>query len=80
METIVKRESLGRAELESLVTLALDEARQLGVDQAEVVASQDMGLTATARLGEVESLEYTNDRGIGITVFKGSPKRARLRI
>ena len=74
METIVKRESLGRAELENLVTLALDEARQLGVDQAEVVASQDMGLTATARLGEVESLEYTNDRGIGITVFKGSRK------
>jgi PmbA protein len=74
METIAKRESLGRAELENLVTLALDEARRLGVDQAEVVASQDMGLTATARLGEVESLEYTNDRGIGITVFKDSRK------
>src|SRR5210317_2627640 len=74
METIVKRESLGRAELENLVTLALDEARQLGVDQAEVVASQDMGLSTTARLGEVESLEYTNDRGIGITVFKDSRK------
>jgi PmbA protein len=74
MGTIAKRESLGRAELENLVTLALDEARRLGVDQAEVVASQDMGLTATARLGEVESLEYTNDRGIGITVFKDSRK------
>jgi len=33
-----------------------------------------MGLTATARLGEVESLEYTNDRGVGITVFKESRK------
>jgi PmbA protein len=74
MGTIAKRESLGRAELEELVTLALDEARRLGVDQAEVVASQDMGLTATARLGEVESLEYTNDRGVGITVFKESRK------
>ena len=74
MGTIAKRESLGRTELESLVTLALDEARRLGVDQAEVVASQDMGLTATARLGEVESLEYTNDRGLGITVFKESRK------
>ena len=74
MGTIAKRESLGRTELESLVTLALDEARRLGVDQAEVVASQDMGLTATARLREVESLEYTNDRGLGITVFKESRK------
>ena len=74
MGTIAKRESLGRTELEELVTLALDEARRLGVDQAEVVASQDMGLTATARLGEVESLEYTNDRGVGITVFKESRK------
>ena len=74
MATIAKRESLGRTELEELVTLALDEARRLGVDQAEVVASQDMGLTATARLGEVESLEYTNDRGVGITVFKESRK------
>ena len=74
MGTIAKRESLGRTELEALVTLALDEARRLGVDQAEVVASQDMGLTATARLGEVESLEYTNDRGVGITVFKDSRK------
>ena len=70
MGTIAKRESLGRAELENLVALALDEARRLGVDQAEVMASQDMGLSATARLGEAESLEYTNDRGIGITVFK----------
>jgi PmbA protein len=74
MGTIAKRESLGRAELESLVTFALDEARKLGVDQAEVVASQDTGLSATARLGEVESLEYTNDRGIAITVFKDQCK------
>jgi PmbA protein len=74
MGTIAKRESLGRAELENLITLALDEAKSLGVDQAEVAASQDTGLSATARLGEVESLEYTNDRGIGITVFKDSRK------
>ena len=54
--------------------MALDEARSLGVDQAEVAASQDMGLSATARLGDVENLEFTNDRGIGITVYKNSCK------
>ncbi len=69
-----KRESLGSDELETLVALALEEATRLGVDQAEVAASQDMGLSATARLGDVESLEFTNDRGIGITVYRNSCK------
>ncbi len=74
MAEIAKRESLGREELENLVALALDEARSLGVDQAEVAASQDTGLSATARLGDVENLEFTNDRGLGITVFKNACK------
>lgn len=74
MSEIAKRASLGRAELENLVGLALDEARALGVDQAEVAASQDNGLSATARLGDVESLEYNNDRGIWVTVYKDSCK------
>jgi len=52
----------------------LDEARARGVDQAEVAVSHDLGLSATARLGDVEHLEYTNDRGIGITVYSGSRK------
>ncbi len=68
------RASLGREELERLVDQALDEARKLGADQAEAAASQDEGLCATARLGDVESLEYTNDRGIGITVYIDSCK------
>ncbi|MDJ0712062.1 MAG: metalloprotease PmbA [Woeseiaceae bacterium] len=74
MGTLAKRESLGSDELEKLVALALEEAKGLGMDQVEVAASQDIGLSATARLGEVESLEYTNDRGIGITVYKDSRK------
>ena len=74
MTEIAKRETLGRQELENLVALALEEAKRLGVDQAEVAASQDIGLSATARLGDVENLEFTNDRGIGITVYKNSCK------
>jgi PmbA protein len=65
---------MGPKELEALVHLALDEARQQGVDQAEVAARHDVGLSTTARLGDVENLEYTNDRGIGITVYKDSRK------
>jgi len=63
---------MGRKELEALVRMALEEAREQGVDQAQVAASSDTGLAATARLGDVENLEYTNDRGIGITVYKES--------
>ena len=60
--------------LEDLVKLALAEAKGLGVDQAEVAISEDTGLSVTARLGEVESLEHTSDRGIGITVYRDSRK------
>jgi PmbA protein len=63
-----------REELEALVHMALDEAKKQGVDQAEVGVSIDSGLSATARLGDVENLEYTNDRGIGITVYQDSRK------
>jgi PmbA protein len=65
---------MGPTELEAVVKMALDEARARHADQAEVAASLDVGLSATARLGDVENLEYTNDRGVGITVYKDSRK------
>lgn len=74
MGELVRRESLGRQELETLVQQALDEARRLGAAQAEVAASHDSGLSVTARLGDVENLEYTNDRGLRITVYRDSRK------
>ncbi len=67
-------QSLGPDELEDIVASTLAEARKRGVDQAEVAVSHDIGLAATVRLGDVESLEYTNDRGIGMTVYCGSRK------
>ncbi len=67
-------QSLGTEELEDIIASTLAEARERGVDQAEVAVSHDIGLAATVRLGDVESLEYTNDRGIGITVYCGSRK------
>jgi PmbA protein len=68
------RSTLDQKELEDIVSLVLNEAREQGVDQAEAAASHDIGLSATARLGSVESLEYTNDRGIGVTVYKDQKK------
>jgi PmbA protein len=74
MGKLARRDSLGRDQLEGLVKMALDEARKRGADQSEVAVSHDIGLSATARHGDVENLEYTNDRGIGITVYKDSCK------
>ena len=70
----LSRAGLGPGELENLIEQALAEARARGVDQAEVAARHESGLSATARLGEVENLEYTNDRGLWITVYRGSRK------
>jgi len=60
--------------LKDIVSAVLELAADNDVDQAEVAASHDIGLSATARLGEVESLEYTNDRGVWVTVYQDQKK------
>src|SRR5215831_6285829 len=65
---------LTRADLDALVHLALDAARGAGATEAEVGVSVDIGLSVTARLGEVETLEYQRDRGMGVTVYRGKRK------
>ncbi len=62
------------AELLALVELALAEARSLGAAQAEAAVSVDVGLSVSARLGEVETVEYQRDRGMGVTVYFGTRK------
>jgi PmbA protein len=74
MSVPASQASLDQSDLEDLIQLVLNEAKKQGADQAEVGASHDYGLNATARLGEVENLEYTNDRGIGVTVYHGLKK------
>ncbi|MEM1410798.1 MAG: metalloprotease PmbA [Pseudomonadota bacterium] len=60
--------------LEARVLEALDLARQGGADQAEVSASVQGGLNTTVRLGEVETIEHTRDRGVSVTVYLGQAK------
>ena len=63
-----------QADLQALVKLAIDAARKLGATDAEAGVSVDTGLSVTARLGEVETLEYQRDRGMGVTVYRGKRK------
>jgi PmbA protein len=66
-----------RRELDRLAELAEDvirRARAAGASQAEVSASIDAGLNVNVRLGEVETVEHTRDRGFGLTVYFGQRK------
>lgn len=66
--------SHSQQDLQDLVALAIEEGRRLGATESEVGVSVDTGLSVTARLGEVETLEYQRDRGMGITVYRGKRK------
>lgn len=69
--------------LEGHVRDALFLARKAGAAESEVSAHTSQGLSVNARLGEVETLEHMQDRGISVTVFignrKGSASSADLR-
>jgi len=61
-------------ELERVVMQALETAKKSGASQAEADASLSKGLSVTVRLGEVETVEYQRDRGLGVTVYFGTRK------
>lgn len=59
------------AEIQQRVADILTEAKRQGASAAEVVASEDLGLGVTVRMGELENVEFNQDRGFGITVYRG---------
>ncbi len=63
-----------QGELEDLVGRILDAARRQGASGAEAAVSYDTGLSATVRMGEVETVEFNRDRGLGVTVYFGHRK------
>ncbi|MDR0182677.1 metalloprotease PmbA [Lysobacter arvi] len=80
--------SLGdsHARLDALADLSqrlLEHCRARGATQAEVSCSEESGLNVNVRMGEVETVESTRDRGISVTVYfgqrKGSASTADLR-
>lgn len=60
--------------LKDLVQELLDEALKQGASSAEASLSSDKGLSITARLGEVETIEHHQDQGLGVTVYIGQRK------
>lgn len=77
MSEVVISQDRSQHELDRLAQLAEDviaRARRAGASDAEVAASIDTGLSVNVRLGEVETVEHTRDRGFGLTVYFGQRK------
>jgi PmbA protein len=60
--------------LREIAQNVLDHAKSHGATSAETEVSEGFGQTVTVRRGEVETIEYNRDKGIGVTVYVG-PKR-----
>lgn len=60
--------------LQDLAAEVLRLAKARGASQAEVAITEDTGLAVNVRLGEVETVERTRDRGVALTVYFGQRK------
>lgn len=58
----------------SLASDMLAYARERGATAAEAEVSEGYGQTVTVRLGEVETIEYNRDKGIGVSVYLGQQR------
>ncbi|MCJ0826026.1 metalloprotease PmbA [Luteimonas sp. 50] len=77
-------DSLSRLDhLAGIAQRLLDRCRERGASQAEVSCNEERGLSVDVRMGAVETVESTRDRGIAVTVYfghrKGSASTADLR-
>lgn len=57
--------------LQQLARDALAQARQKGASACEVDVSEGFGQSVTVRCGEVETIEYNRDKGLGVSVYVG---------
>lgn len=58
------------SEYGEIIEQVLKRALDGGAHQAEVGVSQDIGVSVSSRMRDVETIEYQNDRGVGITVYR----------
>lgn len=61
-------------EIQNIVEDVLKLAKKMGATQAEASMSKVEGIAVSSRLKEVETVEFTNDGGLGITVYHGQKK------
>ena len=64
-------DAAARERLADVAQAALAEARAQGASSAEAAAQLSQGLSVTVRMGDVETLEQTRDKGLQVTVYFG---------
>ncbi|MBL8472987.1 MAG: metalloprotease PmbA [Rhodocyclaceae bacterium] len=62
---------IGADQLADIAQDALDYARSRGATACSTDVSEAYGQSVTVRKGEVESIEYNRDKGLGVTVYLG---------
>ncbi len=62
------------ATLQELAQDVLAHAKKSGASECEVGVSEGFGQGVTVRCGEVETIEYNRDKGIGVTIYLGQQK------
>jgi PmbA protein len=74
VEPVIEKAFPEQVQLESLARDVLSEAKAQGASAAETAVSFGAGLSVTVRMGDVETLEFNRDRGLGVTVYFGQRK------
>jgi PmbA protein len=60
--------------LRQIASVVLEHARTRGATAAEAEVSEGFGQNVTVRRGEVETIEYNRDKGVGVTVYLGKQR------
>ncbi len=68
--------SYSRNQLQEIAQEVLDYARHRGATACETDVSEGFGHSVTVRRGEVETIEYNRDKGLGCLGLHGAAARA----
>lgn len=66
--------SVSSSDFELIVQKALAKAKELGASDASAGVSESAGLVVCVRQGQVETIERTRDRSLGVTVYRGKAR------
>jgi len=69
--TAIEKLKLEKAHLQSLVTNMLGQAQRKGATAAEASVGVEVGFSVSVRLGEVETIEHSHEKGLALTVYVG---------
>lgn len=70
----MSQETDNKEQLIDIVQQVLDSAKTHGAFASEADIGTGNGLSVTARMGDVETIEHQRDKGLSITVFMGKQK------